>query len=202
MEIIVDPKAKGLIFDLDGTLSDSLPVHVYNWNTLGEKYGFKFDDNILHRMTGRPTIEFARVIIKENNLSVSAEELVKSKQELFWGSVGLVNPIKEVVAIVKKYYGILPMSVGTGASRRSAELQLATLKIDHCFVAVVSANDVSRHKPDPDTFLRCAELMGVEPSACQVFEDGVLGIAAAKNAGMMITDVREYIDYGSWVLSK
>lgn len=201
MEIQVNPRAKALIFDLDGTLSDSLPVHIATWNSLGETFGFIFENHILHEMTGMPTIAFAKRLVDENNLAISPEELVKHKQTAFWNSVGLLKPIDLVVDIVKKYHGRLPMSVGTGASYRSAMIQLDTLGLTKYFDAVVTADDVIKHKPFPDTFLKCAELMGVEPEYCQVFEDGILGMQAARTAGMMLTDVRPYINYGEWALS-
>ncbi|HPT32393.1 MAG TPA: HAD-IA family hydrolase, partial [Prolixibacteraceae bacterium] len=106
-----------------------------------------------------------------------------------------------VVEIIRKYHGVLPMAVGTGASRQSATLQLRELRLTPYFEFVVSADDVTRHKPEPETFQRCAELMKVKPTDCQVFEDGVLGMEAARAAGMMVTDVRPYINYGSWALS-
>ncbi len=201
MEITIQPGVKGLIFDLDGTLSDSLPVHVATWNMVGEKYGFTFDPQIVYEMTGRPTIEFAKRIVEQYGLSADPAEMVRMKQQAFWGKANLLRPIHEVVSIVKKYYGKLPMSVGTGAGRKSAEVQLKTLDILRYFDAVVTAEDVTRHKPDPDTFLECARLMGVEPKYCQVFEDGDLGITAAEKAGMMVTDVRPFIKYGEWILS-
>ena len=201
MGLQVDPKAKGLIFDLDGTLSDSLPVHLATWNKLGSSIGFVFDERLVHELTGMPTIAFARRIIEENGLQVSPGKLVKMKQEACWDSVHLVKPIDQVVGIVRSYYGKLPMSVGTGASRRSATLQLKELGLTPYFDHVITADDVTRHKPDPDTFLECARLMKVEPSACQVFEDGILGMEAARSAGMIITDVRPYINYGNWALS-
>jgi beta-phosphoglucomutase family hydrolase len=201
MEITIQPGVKGLIFDLDGTLSDSLPVHVATWNMVGEKYGFTFDPQIVYEMTGRPTIEFAKRIVEQYGLSADPTEMVRMKQQAFWGKANLLRPIHEVVSIVKKYYGKLPMSVGTGAGRKSAEVQLKTLDILRYFDAVVTAEDVTRHKPDPDTFLECARLMGVEPKYCQVFEDGDLGITAAEKAGMMVTDVRPFIKYGEWILS-
>ena len=201
MEIQVNPRAKALIFDLDGTLSDSLPVHIATWNSLGETFGFIFENHILHEMTGMPTIAFAKRLVDENNLTISPEELVKHKQTAFWNSVGLLKPIDLVVDIVKKYHGRLPMSVGTGASYRSAMIQLDTLGLTKYFDAVVTADDVTKHKSFPDTFLKCAELMGVEPEYCQVFEDGILGMQAARTAGMMLTDVRPYINYGEWALS-
>ena len=198
MGIKVHPKAKGLIFDLDGTLSDSLPVHVATWNAMGEKYGFVFDTQIMYDMTGRPTIEFAQKIIEQYGVSEKPEILARLKQELFWEMAHLLKPIPEVVTIVKEFYGKLPMTVGTGASRKSAEIQLKTLNLTKYFDAIVSADDVTKHKPEPETFLECARLMGVEPQLCQVFEDGDLGIAAAKKANMFITDIRPYINYGKW----
>ena len=68
MGITVHPEAKALIFDLDGTLSNSLPVHIETWDMVGEEYGFKFDPNIILELTGRPTIEFAKVIIEREKV--------------------------------------------------------------------------------------------------------------------------------------
>ena len=201
MTIKVHSKAKALIFDLDGTLSNSLPVHLATWNVVGEKYGFNFDPQILHEMTGRPTIEFAKRVVDQYGLSADPHDLVRMKQKSFWGMANLLEPVDEVVKIVKEYHGKLPMSVGTGAGRRSAMVQLETLNLLQYFDAVVTAEDVTRHKPEPETFLECARLMGVQPHFCQVFEDGVLGIAAAEKAGMMVTDVRPFINYGEWALS-
>ncbi len=202
MGISVYPEAQGLIFDLDGTLSDSLPVHLATWNKVGDKYGFTFDTQIMYELTGRPTIEFAERIIEQYGVFEKPEILVQMKQKLFWELAHLLKPIDEVASIVKKFYGKIPMAVGTGASRKSAEIQLKALNFEKYFDALVSADDVSKHKPDPDTFLECARLMGVEPQFCQVFEDGDLGIAAAKSANMFVTDIRKYINYGEWIRSK
>jgi beta-phosphoglucomutase family hydrolase len=199
MTIPVHPEAKALIFDLDGTLSNSLPVHVHTWKVIGEKYGFDFDPQIIYEMTGRPTIEFAIRIIDQYGVNEKPEVLVKMKQESFWKLGHMIEPIEDTVAIVNNYYGKLPMAVGTGASRTSAEVQLKALGIIDKFQTIVSANDVKEHKPDPKTFLECAKIMGIEPKFCQVFEDGDLGIEAAKRGGMLITDVRDYIEYGDWI---
>jgi len=201
MGLQVHTQAKALIFDLDGTISDSLPVHLANWHKIGSSIGFVFDERLVYEMTGMPTIAFAQRIIEENNLQISPGALARLKQESFWESVHLIRPIDQVVEIIKKYHGTLPMSVGTGASRQSATLQLRELRLTPYFDFVVSADDVTRHKPEPETFLRCAELMKVKPTDCQVFEDGILGMEAARKAGMIVTDVRPYINYGTWALS-
>jgi HAD superfamily hydrolase (TIGR01509 family) len=187
------PLAKALIFDLDGTLSDSLPVHQMSWEMTCARYNCRFDSAIVPLLTGMPTARFAERIIADNHLQgVTPGEMVRIKQELFWKYVYLVKPNPQVIALVYKWRGILPMAVGTGASRRSAELQLQQLGITDCFMAVVAADDVERHKPEPDTFLRCAALMETPPSCCQVFEDGALGMQAATRAGMFVTDVRPF----------
>jgi len=199
--ITVHPEAKGLIFDLDGTLSDSLPVHVATWKAVGEKYGFDFDPQIIYEMTGRPTIEFAKRIVKQYKLDEKPEVLVKLKQESFWELAHLLKPVEEVVLLVKENFGKIPMTVGTGASRKSAEVQLKALKLTEYFDGIVSADEVTKHKPEPETFLECAKIMNIEPRFCQVFEDGDLGISAAQKAKMLVTDVRPHINYGAWKLS-
>jgi len=197
MKLDKHPEAEALIFDLDGTLSDSLPVHIETWHRVCSHYHCEFDPAILPELTGMPTIQFAYRIIADQKLQgVDAEEMVKMKQRMFWENVELIRPNLPVVGLVHRYHGKMPLSVGTGASRRSAEMQLKALKIFDLFDAVVSADDVTEHKPEPQTFLRCAELMKVDPAKCQVFEDGVLGMQAAQKAGMLLTDVRPYLaDY-------
>lgn len=199
MKLQVHPDARALIFDLDGTLSNSLPVHMSTWNKVGEIYGFRFDPRIMQEMTGKATIEFARRVVQEYGLSADPEEIVKLKQQSFRDSAQLLEPVNEIISIVKEYHGKYPMAVGTGASRRSTEVQLKELQIGHYFDAIVCADDVTRHKPHPDTFLECARLMGVDPGKCQVFEDGDLGLEAAQKAGMIVTDVRPHIKYGEWL---
>jgi len=193
MKLEIHPNAKALIFDLDGTLSDSLPVHIASWNAVCEKLNCTFDEQILVEMTGAPTLSFAERIKREQNLEISAEELVVLKQQEFWKNINQIKPHDAVIDLMKKAHGKIPMAVGTGASRTSAMLQMKELEIDQLFDFIVTADDVDRHKPEPDTFLKCAELMGVEPKYCQVFEDGELGMQAAKAAGMLLTDVRPFV---------
>ncbi len=187
------PDAEALIFDLDGTISDSLPLHLHTWKLVCEKYKCDFDDNIITEITGMPTIRFAERVIADNKLQeVTPQELVNMKQQSFWDRADLLRPIKPVVDLIHKYHGKIPMSIGTGASRTSAETQLKALGLRKYFDIIVSANEVTKHKPEPETFLRCAELMGVAPEKCQVLEDGVLGMQAAKKAGMYLIDVRPF----------
>lgn len=193
MTLEIHPQAKALIFDLDGTLSDSLPVHIASWHVVCEKLNCTFDEHILVEMTGMPTISFAERIKRENNLLIDVEEIVVMKQQEFWRNINHIKPHEAVINLMKGAHGKIPMAVGTGASRQSAMLQMKELVIDHFFEIIVTADDVDRHKPEPDTFLKCAQMLNVEPQFCQVFEDGELGMMAAQTAGMLLTDVRPFV---------
>lgn len=193
MLLDIDPKAKGLIFDLDGTLANSLPVHMECWDVVCDTFGYHFSKETMLEMTGMPTIKFAEYVKEQSGCSFMPEEIAKMKQVEFFKRVEQISLFDPIFSLVLKYHKKIPMSIGTGGSRKSVELMLDWLGIRDYFDYIVTANDVVNHKPDPDTFLECARLMGIEPQFCQVFEDGDMGIRAAQTAGMMVTDVRPFV---------
>jgi len=196
MEYTKAPGTRALIFDLDGTLADTMPLHLKAWQLACREYGMDMDSAFLKSRMGRPAWEIGRDIILEYNMedSVEHESLFKLKIELFKTLRHGLKPIKPVEQIVKKFYGKLPICVGTGAIREAAHRTIKDIGMDSYFDIVVTANDVSNHKPDPETFLKCTELMKIEPSACDVFEDGDLGLEAARRAGMTPVDIRPWIE--------
>ncbi len=196
MKFDITPGVKGLIFDLDGTLADTMPWHYQAWQKACLHFGINMDTAFLQAHTGAPGWKIAEEIIEQNGMTgkVSPEEIMEVKLEEFYTIQHNVTPIEPVIALVQKYYGIIPMSVGTGGHREAVEKTLEIVGIREYFDIIVTANDVTRHKPDPETFLRCAELMDVAPADCEVFEDGDLGIEAARRAGMIATDVRTWYD--------
>jgi beta-phosphoglucomutase-like phosphatase (HAD superfamily) len=187
---------KGLIFDLDGTLADTMPYHFEGWKKACKKYGAHIDNNFLRKHTGSPGWIIADEIIKNCGLhgTVTIEQIVNEKLNQFYKVQHLVKPIEPVADIVRKYYGILPMAVGTGGHREAVERTLEITGLRNYFDIIVTANDVNSFKPHPETFLKCAELMHVEPQFIEVFEDGELGMEAARKAGMNVTDVRSWYD--------
>lgn len=196
MKYDIKPGVKGLIFDLDGTLADTMPFHFEGWKKACNKYGADIDPAFLRKHTGSPGWIIASEIIKSCGLEgkVTTDQILEEKLELFYAVQHLVKPIKPVVDIVKKYYRKLPMSVGTGGHREAVLRTLEITGMTKYFEIVVTANDVDNFKPHPETFLKCAELMNIDPVYCEVFEDGDLGIEAAKLGGMIVTDVRSWYD--------
>ena len=192
----ISPGAKALIFDLDGTLADTMPWHYQAWQKACLRFGIVMDTAFLQAQTGAPGWKIAEEVIALNGKTgiVSPEDIMSVKLEEFLAIQHNVTPIEPVIALVQKYHGKLPMSVGTGGHREAVEKTLEIVGIREYFDIIVTANDVSNHKPHPETFLKCAELMGVDPADCEVFEDGDLGIEAARRAGMIATDVRTWYD--------
>ncbi|ADU70359.1 fructose-1-phosphate/6-phosphogluconate phosphatase [Pantoea sp. At-9b] len=179
-----------LIFDMDGTILDSEPTHRKAWHQVLSRYGFAIDDEKMVGFNGAPTWQLAQFIIEQNNASHDPHQLAAEKTQVFKAMLlEGVRPLP-LMEVVKAYHGRRPMAVGTGSEHSLAEALLKQLGVYHLFTAVVGADDVQRHKPQPDTFLRCAELMGVAPARCVVFEDADFGVQAAKAAGMDVVDVR------------
>ena len=199
MQYDIKPGVKGLIFDLDGTLVDSMPLHFEGWKKACERFGASIDPAFLKFHTGSPGWAIAAAIIEKSGLngSVTVEQIMKVKLEEFYRTQHLIKPIEPAANIVRKYYGKLPMSVGTGGHREAVVRTLEVTGLRKYFDIVVTANDVQQYKPHPETFMKCAEMMNVEPKYIEVFEDGDLGIEAALKAGMIATDVRGWYD-SSW----
>lgn len=193
-DLRVNPKAKALIFDLDGTLANTMPIHYIAWRNAAEKVGIDFTIDLFMQLAGiplYPTVEKLNELFGKN---IDPREMGDMKEEEFEENMHRITEIKPVTDLVRQWHGKLPMAVGTGGSRRLSLKTLEIIGLKDYFDVLVSSEDVSEFKPHPMTFIRCAELMGVDPADCEVFEDGMLGFQAARTAGMMVTDVTQYYE--------
>ena len=193
-ELLVQPKAKALIFDLDGTLADTMPVHFIAYKHILKEYGIDFTPELFATMAGVPAVETIEMLNEMFGTQMNPEEIGHFKEQEYEKMMHKMKPITPVIELVKNYHGKLPMAVGTGGYKRLAWKSLKILELDHFFDILVSTEDVSHPNPHPETFLKCAERLGVAPEVCQVFEDGEPGVQAAKAAGMMYTLVTDFYE--------
>jgi len=192
LDLKINPKAKALIFDLDGTLADTMPIHYIAWKNAAAKYGIDFTIELFNQLAGVPLYPTVEKLNQVFGSKIDPIEMGDIKEAEFEKNMHLTPEIKVVTDLVRKWHGKLPMAVGTGGSRRLSLKSLEIIGLKGYFDILVTSEDVSNFKPHPDTFLRCAELMGVKPVDCEVFEDGILGLQAARSAGMMVVDVTQY----------
>lgn len=185
-------KIKALIFDMDGTLVNTLPPHYAAWLKACSEYGIEFPMEYFKQLTGRPAIEFSKDLVKEFNIPADPHELEQKKEMIVQTMVHKVKVFPAAMDILNYFHNKLPMAVGTGARKEMAEKILSQTNIRHFFEHIVSSDDVSHYKPHPETFLKAAQHFNIDPANCLVFEDGKLGIEAAKTAGMKVIDVNNY----------
>ncbi|HYE30632.1 MAG TPA: HAD-IA family hydrolase [Methylomirabilota bacterium] len=184
---------KGLIFDCDGTLADTMPLHWRAWEFVSKKHGINFPIDRFYAMGGVPTRDILRMLALEQGLPIDPIAVAYEKEEAYLPLMKDVGPVHVVVEIAAAHYGKLPMAVATGGNRVIIPQVLEHLKISHYFQAVVTSEDVVNQKPAPDIFLEAARRIGVPPENCRAFEDTELGLQAIRAAGMEAVDVRELI---------
>ncbi|MBN2806495.1 MAG: HAD-IA family hydrolase [Prolixibacteraceae bacterium] len=193
-KIMVDPKAKALIFDIDGTLADTMPAHFAAFRKVLGRYGINMSPELFQSIAGIPVLPQMYMFLEQYQpKGFIPEKVAKEKEDEYFKTIGEMQAIHQVFEVMKAYSGILPIACGTGGDRRIATKTLEVIGASPMVDALVTCDDVQHGKPAPDTFLLCAKLLGIEPVLCQVFEDGQPGIDAALAAGMMVTDVREFL---------
>jgi beta-phosphoglucomutase family hydrolase len=183
---------KGLIFDCDGTLVDTMPLHYLAWKKAMDAVHIRFPEERFYSFSGMPTVTIIETLAKEQNVAVNSQAAAEDKERLFVANIEALEPIHRVIEIVRREKGKRKLAVASGGWRQIIKQSLAVVGIDELFDAIVGADDVVHGKPAPDVFLKAAELLGLESNECLVYEDGDLGIAAARAAGMQVIDVRPW----------
>lgn len=175
---------KGIVFDMDGTLIDSMGAHTRAWKDTCEKYGYPFDGDYLHNLGGVPTREIVKMLNEKHGLNHDLDEVTETKRQAFLALDDKPAVIADTFAVMQRYKGILKMGVGTGSERSNAIRMLTESGLLERVETVVTASDVTHGKPHGETFRTVALNMGLQPEDCVVFEDTEIGRQAAQHAGM------------------
>ncbi len=184
---------RGLIFDCDGTLADTLPAHYAAWEETFAALDLACPLEFLIRHNGKPTALIVALYNVEFGWHIDVERFTADKERRTLARLRRARPMEPVAALARRCHGRLPMAVVSGSNCVNVEQTLRAINLRELFPVVLTADDGLPPKPEPDLFLEAARRIGVEPRYCQVFEDADAGLEAARRAGMRATDVRPVV---------
>jgi len=172
------------LFDCDGTIADSMPLHYIAWKKALGEWGCDFDEKVFYSWGGMPVVEIVATLNKDRGLAMPVETVAHRKESLYFELLPQLKGIPEVLEHIDARHGQIPFAVVSGSALDSVAASLTTLHLLDRFETLVCAGDYTKSKPDPEGFLLAASRLGVPPETCLVFEDTDMGIQAATSAGM------------------
>jgi len=181
---IPDGDFRAYLFDCDGTIADSMPLHYVAWTKTLAEWNCPFDESLFYSWGGVPPVEIIERLNRMHGLSMPVEMVAERKENLYFELLPTLQPVPEVVEHIDARHGQIPFAVVSGSTRQSIVNTLTAVHLLNRFDLLVGAEDYTRSKPAPDAFLVAAQRLGIGPSACLVFEDTEIGIQAATAAGM------------------
>lgn len=177
------------LFDLDGTLADSMGLHNQAWIKTLSDLGLVMTEEILLEYVGIPNVNTVEIFNQRFGWTLDPLTVARAKENRFFADFDKMTAVEPVLKIAKAYQGQKPMAVVSGGSRAVVGRILNNLKIESLFQERVCAEDTHRGKPFPDPFLHAAKLLEIQPGQCLVFEDGEAGIRGAQACGMGVIRV-------------
>jgi HAD superfamily hydrolase (TIGR01509 family) len=172
------------LFDCDGTIADSMPLHYVAWKKALGEWNCEFAEELFYAWGGRPTAEIIATLNQMHGLRMPVESVANRKEELYFELLPELKVVPEVLEHIEAQHGRIPFAVVSGSARDSVTASLEMLKLLDRFDTLVCAGEYKKSKPDPEAFLLAASRLGVAPKNCLVFEDTEMGIQAATAAGM------------------
>jgi beta-phosphoglucomutase family hydrolase len=172
------------LFDCDGTIADSMPLHYMAWKKALGEWGCEFSEKLFYEWGGMPIAEIISTLNKRDGLNMPVETVAQRKESLYYEMLPQLKAVPEVLEHIEAQHGRIPFAVVSGSTRESVTSSLKTLGLLNRFEAMVCAGEYNKSKPDPEPFLLAAAKLRVEPKNCLVFEDTDMGIQAARAAGM------------------
>ncbi|MSU65448.1 MAG: HAD family phosphatase [Opitutus sp.] len=176
----------GYIFDLDGTLIDTMPLHYRAWDEAMRRVGLAcpLDEELFYSLGGVPTRRVAELIAAHYGLTIDPHAVFEHKESVFGELQKDAKVIEPVAKIARQMALTQPVSIASGGPRDIVRRSLELSGLAALFPVVITPEDVEHGKPAPDMFLLAAKRMGVPAVKCLVFEDAEPGMRAAEAAGM------------------
>lgn len=186
----------GYVFDCDGTLADTMPLHFEAWRVALRAAGatFEFDWKLFTSRAGMSLERTVEELALQFSVPLDPLAVADAQREVFARLESGVTPVAEVLAFAREVAKSRPVAVASGSIRANVERSLTLIGARQLFSVIVTPERVEHGKPFPDMFLLAARELGVEPSKCLAIEDGELGIQAARRAGMDVAIVAEAFD--------
>ena len=175
---------KAYLFDCDGTIADSMPLHYIAWKKALGEWNCEFEEELFYEMGGMPVAEIISSLNERHRLRMPVQAVSRRKEELYYELLPRLVAVPHVLEHIEAQHGKIPFAVVSGSTRESVTSSLVALNLLDRFDTMVCAGDYAKSKPHPEAFLLAATSLGVEPESCLVFEDTEMGIQAAKAAGM------------------
>lgn len=185
-----DGSYEAYLFDCDGTIADSMPLHYVAWSRALSEYNCPFDEELFYAWAGKPPSEIIGLLNTRMALYMPVTAVAERKEQLYYELLPQLKPVEEVLEHIKAEEGRIPYGIVSGSKRDSVVASLRTLGLLEKFATIVCEGDYLNSKPHPESFLIAAARLGVAPERCLVFEDSDLGIQAAKAAGMSSVKVQ------------
>jgi HAD superfamily hydrolase (TIGR01509 family) len=175
---------EAFLFDCDGTIVDSMPLHYIAWNKALSEWECDLSEELFYAWGGMPIAEIIEKLNKNRGLAMPVEAVSRRKEEYYFDILPQLKAVPEVLECIESHHGKIPFAVVSGSTRDSVVASLNTLRLLDRFDVLVCAGEYSKSKPDPEAFLLAAEKLGITPKSCLVFEDTEMGTEAAAAAGM------------------
>ena len=181
---------RALIFDCDGTLADTMPLHWRAWQVITQRHRLHLPEERFYALGGVPSRDILKMLSLEQGVPLDHLAVAREKETEYLPLIAQVEPINVVVGIVRENYGNLPLAVASGGTQRVIKQVLQHLDLLRYFDVIVTSEDVVHQKPAPDIFLEAARRIDVPPEFCRAYEDTDLGMQSIRAAGMEAIDVR------------
>jgi len=175
---------RAYLFDCDGTVVDSMPLHYIAWTKALGEWGCTFDETTFYAWGGKTIPQIISTLNQMQGLDMPVVAVAERKENLYFSLLPQLKPVPEVLEHIEAQRGRIPFAVVSGSTRESIVKSLTTVGLLDRFDLLVGSEDYARSKPAPDAFLTAAARLGVDPADCLVFEDTDMGIQAATAAGM------------------